>query len=149
MRCLIHYPKIYINIFLFVGLTTLGTLVILINWFIKLSVQTFQRLIQIYRLGYFVFHNWGCTSIYWPLSYLFRSLCNYDNLISWCPGGRWYKLDTQWWHHSHCSCSHQHSHFQQIINCSIIILYRKYLTSYNWLAATLLEAFKLTWVGDG
>ena len=39
--------------FLFVGLKTL----ILICWFIKLSVQTFQPLIVIYRRGKFMYHH--------------------------------------------------------------------------------------------
>ena len=38
--------KFYDNGFVFVGLTTLGTL-ILNGWFIKLSVQTFQPLIVV------------------------------------------------------------------------------------------------------
>ena len=53
-------------------LTTLGK--ILIGWFIKLRVQTFQLLIVIYRKGNFVYHHWRCTSIYRPVSYTFRSL---------------------------------------------------------------------------
>ena len=40
----------------------------------KLSVQKFQQLIVIYRLGNFVYNHWGCTSIYRLLSYPFRSL---------------------------------------------------------------------------
>ena len=47
---------------------------ILIDWFIKLSVQTFQLLILIYRRFNFVFHHWRCTLICRPLSYPFRSL---------------------------------------------------------------------------
>ena len=48
-----------------------------LNWFIKLSVQTFQQIIEIYRRGYFVYHQCGCTystPSYVPLSYLFRYL---------------------------------------------------------------------------
>ena len=41
---------------------------ILIGWFVKSSVQTFQPQILIYKRGNFVYHHWGCTSIYWPLS---------------------------------------------------------------------------------
>ena len=37
---------------------------ILIGWFIKLSVQSFQPLIVIYGRGNFVYHHWECTSIY-------------------------------------------------------------------------------------
>ena len=47
---------------------------ILISWFIKLSVQTFQPLIVIYNRRNFVYPHRGCTSMYWPLSYLFKSL---------------------------------------------------------------------------
>ena len=47
---------------------------ILIGWFFKLSVQTFQTLIFIYRRGNFVYYHWGCASYYRPLSYPFRSL---------------------------------------------------------------------------
>ena len=37
-----------------------------------------QALILTYRnrRGNFVYHRWGCTLIYWPLSYPFRSLQN-------------------------------------------------------------------------
>ena len=42
---------------------------ILIGWFMKLSVQTFQPLISIYRRVNFVYHHWA--SIYQPLSYPF------------------------------------------------------------------------------
>ena len=47
---------------------------ILIGWFIKLSFQTFQPLILIYRRVNFVYPYWGWTSIYRLLSYPFRSL---------------------------------------------------------------------------
>ena len=47
---------------------------ILIGCFIKFSVQTFQPLILITRMGNFLYHYWGCTSIYRPLSYPLRSL---------------------------------------------------------------------------
>ena len=65
----------YNNVLLFVGLTTLGTLnLILISWFIKLSVQMFQPLILVYGRKNFVYNHWACISIYRPLSYPFRSL---------------------------------------------------------------------------
>ena len=48
---------------------------VLIGWFIKFSVQTFQQLIWIYKRGNFVL----CTSIHWPLSYPFRSLTATNN----------------------------------------------------------------------
>ena len=42
MGCLLHKStKFYNNVFLFVGLTTLATFTEF-DWFIKLSVQTFQ-----------------------------------------------------------------------------------------------------------
>ena len=66
-------PKVLNNIFLFFGLTTLGTLN-LICWLTKLSVQTFKPLIVNYRRSNFVYNYWKCTSIYLPLSYPFRSL---------------------------------------------------------------------------
>ncbi len=47
---------------------------ILIAWFIKLSVQTFQPQIVIYSRGNFVYHHWGCKSIYRLLFYPLRSL---------------------------------------------------------------------------
>ena len=46
----------------------------LIGWFIKSSVHTFLPLILIYWRGNFVCKYWGCTSIYRPLSYPFKSL---------------------------------------------------------------------------
>ena len=47
----------------------------LIGLFIKLSVQTFQLLIEIYRRSNFMYHHWGYTLIYRP----FRSLIFYTN----------------------------------------------------------------------
>ncbi len=47
---------------------------ILIGWFIKLSLQTSQQIIVIYRRDNFVYHHSECTSIYRPLCYPFRSL---------------------------------------------------------------------------
>ena len=46
-------PKVF-NVFLFVGLITLGNF---IGWVIKLSVQTFQPLNVIYSRGNFVYHH--------------------------------------------------------------------------------------------
>ena len=62
------HQSIFNNVFLFVDWTTLGIFWILIGWFIELSVQTFQTKIVIYRWGNFVYHHWGCTSIYRRLS---------------------------------------------------------------------------------
>ena len=45
----------------------------MIGWFTKLRIQAFQLPIVIYRKDNFMY-NWGHTSIYWVLSYLFRSL---------------------------------------------------------------------------
>ena len=56
------------DVFLFVGFVTLKTW-ILIGWSIKLSVQTFQALIEIEKRGNFVYHHWRYTSIYRPFSY--------------------------------------------------------------------------------
>ena len=47
---------------------------VLLNWFMKLSVQTFLPLILIYRRGNFEYHYWECTFIYRPLSRSFRCL---------------------------------------------------------------------------
>ena len=57
---------------------------VLISWLIKLSVQTFQSLIVIYKRGDFVYHNWACTSIYRPLSYPIRFqvlLCRFWGML--------------------------------------------------------------------
>ena len=76
IRLLITVP----NVFIFVGKQHWGILLHFLNWFIKLSGQTFQPLILIYRRGNFVYHHWECTSIYRPLSYPFRSLVLLDAL---------------------------------------------------------------------
>ena len=62
-----------LKFFLFFGLTTLGTFTEF-RWFIKLSVQTFQPLILIYKSCNLVCHHWGCTSIYRLLYFPFRCL---------------------------------------------------------------------------
>ena len=72
LGCLFYQSlKFYNNIFLLVCLT-----IILIGWYIKLSAQTSQPLSVIYRWVKFVHNQWGCKSIYRPLSYPFRSLSN-------------------------------------------------------------------------
>ena len=63
------------KVFFFVGLKTYW---IFIGCFIKLNVQSFQRLILIYRRGSFVYQ--GSTSIYRSLSYPFRSMSNKASL---------------------------------------------------------------------
>ncbi len=67
VRSLHWSPKVYYDVFLLV-------LKILICYFVKLSVHAFHPLLVIYRRGNFVYHHQGCTSIYRPLSYPFRSL---------------------------------------------------------------------------
>ena len=73
----VHYtsPQSFIVKFSYLSAGQLWGLLLslLVDLFIQLSVQTFQPLIVIYRTGSFVHHHWGCTSIYWPLSYPFRS----------------------------------------------------------------------------
>ena len=45
------------------------------DWLVKeVECPKFQPLIVIYRSGNFVYHHLGCTPIYRPLSYTFRSL---------------------------------------------------------------------------
>ena len=61
----------------------LTTLEILIGWLIKLSLKMFSSLTVINWRGDFVCHYLGCTTIYWPLSYPFRSLWFY--LFSFYP----------------------------------------------------------------
>ena len=73
-------PQSFIKCFLIHWFNNFGYYYwILIGWFIKLSVQMFKPLIVICSRGNFVYH-WGCTQIYRPLSYPFRSLEIY---ISW------------------------------------------------------------------
>ena len=76
MGWLLHQTsKFYNNVFFIRRLYNFGDFYwILICWFNKLSVQTFQPLILICRKVNFVYHHWSCTSIYLPLSYNFRSL---------------------------------------------------------------------------
>ena len=61
------------KVFLIVGLITLGTYWIVINWFYKSSVQTFQQLNITYRRINFVYHHCigdvHCTSINRHLSF--------------------------------------------------------------------------------
>ena len=40
------------------------------------SVKTFQANILIYKMVYFVYHNWGCTLMYHTLSYLLKFIVN-------------------------------------------------------------------------
>ncbi len=65
-------PKVLITFSCSMGLPLWG--LSLIGCFIKSSVQPFQPLILIYRRDNIVYYHWGCTSIYRPLSYPFRSL---------------------------------------------------------------------------
>ena len=50
---------------------------IVIGGFIKLSVQTFQKLNVIYKRGNIVYQHLGCKSINLPLSYPFGSLATF------------------------------------------------------------------------
>ena len=70
--------------------------------FIKLSVQTFQPLIVIYRRGNFVFLHWGHTSIYQPLSWLTTAcVCKYfDDAFGIKTVLSWYKSNRM----SNCVC---------------------------------------------
>ena len=49
----------------------------MINWFIKLSFQTFQALIVIYRMGIFVYHLWRSNLLPIVLSLYIPALCVY------------------------------------------------------------------------
>ena len=85
MGCLSHYsPKFYYNVFLFVGLSTVGTLVNF-TWIVQIisSVQMFQSLIVMYRRGNFVYHHWGCTAIKRQKSYPFRFLFEKRGGYNW------------------------------------------------------------------
>ncbi len=54
-------PKFYNNVFLFVGLTTLG---VLLNFnLLVYQVECLNVFIVIYRIGNFVYHHWRCKSI--------------------------------------------------------------------------------------
>ena len=64
-----------INFFLFVGFTTFGAFIEF--WFVGVLSWVSKRLTSWFNFteGFvFVFHHWGCTSIYLPLSCPFRSL---------------------------------------------------------------------------
>ena len=64
MSCLLHqFPKFYDNVFLFVGLATLGLQWILIGLINTLYVEMFQPLIIINKRYDFVYHHIWCTSI--------------------------------------------------------------------------------------
>ena len=49
---------------------------ILIGWLSNRVSKTFQSQIVIEIMANFVYHHWGSTTIYQPLSYLFRTLSN-------------------------------------------------------------------------
>ena len=63
----------------------MGTLDCKLYWFPKFykndSVQTFPPIILSFKRGNFACSNLGCTLIYHPLSYLFKSL-NYSFIIN-------------------------------------------------------------------
>ena len=60
-------PKVFNNVFLFIGLTTLGTFNLLVY------------LVECFNFCDFVDHHWGCTSLYRLLYYPFRSLGGHAN----------------------------------------------------------------------
>ena len=64
-------PKVLWWRFLICWYQNIGDFYWMIGWFIKVSVHSFQPTVVIYRWGNFVYHNWGCTSNYRPLSYPF------------------------------------------------------------------------------
>ena len=72
------------SVFLFVCLTTLG---IFISCFIKLSVQTSQPIIVIYRRGNCVYPDWGCIinlSLYISRFKLIKSpYCSKQKLLNY------------------------------------------------------------------
>ena len=82
-------PKVFNNVFLFIGWTTLGTFIELIGWCTRLSVQTIQPLIVIKKRDISVYHNWGYTSIYWPLSFPLRFLVQHCMIAPKKCGKRW------------------------------------------------------------
>ena len=66
MGCLLHQsPQFYNKVFLFVSLTTFGTL---------LNFDWLAQYVQFYLRGNFVYYHWRFTPIYRPLSYPFRYL---------------------------------------------------------------------------
>ena len=72
---------------------------ILIGWFIKLSVQTIQPLILIYRSPNFVYNYWRCTSIYRPRSCPFISLSRMTfHIHIWYLKYSLVYEDAIWWH---------------------------------------------------
>ena len=73
MGWLLHKSQNFYNyVFLFVGSTILGTLIVF--GLVGSLNGVFQPVILIYRRAYFVNHYWGRTSIYRPLFYPFGSL---------------------------------------------------------------------------
>ena len=73
-RLLHQSPKFYTRqLFLFRWLNNFEDFYFFIYWLLKLSVQTFQPLIVIYRRVYFGYHYWGCT-LYINLSAIVLSL---------------------------------------------------------------------------
>ena len=59
MVCLLHYSPKFYNMILNFWINNFVEIVwIVIGWFFKLSVQTFQPLFVIYRWDNFVYHHW-------------------------------------------------------------------------------------------
>ncbi len=65
---LVH--KVLNNIFLFVSFTSLGTFTEF--WLVSSIIWVSYKFI--YKIGYIVYHHWVCISIYWPFSYILKSL---------------------------------------------------------------------------
>ena len=110
-----HWAVNYISsqrfVITFSYLLTLGTCIEfwLGSYFIKFRFHTLQPLIVIYRMGNFVYHYWGYTSIYRPLPYPLLSLVDapvsYLRVWSCCPPLIWLSLCSvsvsSWWTY-HC-----------------------------------------------
>ena len=56
----------FIHVIIIIGLKTLGTLNL--DPLVQYQFQIFELIILIYSRGNHVYHQWGCTSIYPPLS---------------------------------------------------------------------------------
>ena len=84
--CILHLSPVFYYVFLFVGKNYGEFCYMLIGWFIKMSIQTFQPLNVIYRRGNFVYQHWVCPSIYRSSFFPFRSLHSLKpNKFVWKP----------------------------------------------------------------
>ena len=88
-------PKVDNRPILICWLKTFGYLNL--YWFVEtFSVQTFSPIILIYRWDNFVYSNWGCTSIYHPLSCLFSNDTQVLFLYNLKPAKDPYKASLIW-----------------------------------------------------